>query len=288
MKIPIFFRPEMSCSVNSSYSPSADKPKKAVADWFSRPSIAASIAIQSFEPITEQTLYEAHSPQHVRRVMACEEANGFGNQIPEVAHSLLYTIGSLVAACEHVLKHGGVAVSPTSGFHHAGYAFSEGFCTFNGLAVAAITAHNANLAKRVLILDFDAHQGNGTDDIIERLELDWITHVTASKSYETRHECMKIVHQIDDLLLEASPDLVIFQAGADMHVNDPLGAGLLDIRDMAIRDEKIMSACSRRKTPLVWNLAGGYQRDSKGSIEPVLAIHRQTMQACIETYNNGR
>ena len=69
--------------------------------------------------------------------------NGFGNYNREITNSLRYTVGSIVGATIHVLRTPGstdsrVAVSPTSGFHHAGYDFGGGFCTFNGLMIAAI------------------------------------------------------------------------------------------------------------------------------------------------------
>lgn len=223
---------------------------------------------------------------YVEDVLACEIENGFGSKSKGIAETLRYTVGSIVAAAKHVLtvrvEDGfNVAVSPTSGFHHAGYDFSGGFCTFNGLMAAAIHIHALGLAKRVLILDMDQHYGNGTDDIIKRKGITYIDHITACRSYDTASEAMSACDLFGSTqMISGAYDLVIYQAGADIHVDDPLG-GLLTIKQMFIRDQRVFLGCKTHRVPLVWNLAGGYKRDAKGTIEPVLALHRQTMLACV-------
>ncbi len=68
--------------------------------------------------------------------------------------------------------------SPTSGFHHTGYSHSAGFCTFNGLMATACELRRVGAVKTVGILDCDAHYGDGTDDIINQINIDWIKHRT--------------------------------------------------------------------------------------------------------------
>ena len=94
--------------------------------------------------------------------------NGFGNRNAQVAASLPYTSGSLLAAARHALEHRENVCSPTSGFHHAGYDSAEGFCTFNGLMVTALALLEEGVVRSIGILDCDAHYGNGTDDIVQR------------------------------------------------------------------------------------------------------------------------
>jgi acetoin utilization deacetylase AcuC-like enzyme len=72
-------------------------------------------------------------------------------------------------------------------------------------------------------------------------------------------------------------DLLIYQAGADPHIRDPLG-GLLNEVEMAKREHALF--CGFKRRPLVWNLAGGYQRDPDNSLAPVLRLHRHTVVAC--------
>ena len=202
--------------------------------------------------------------------------NGFGNRNAQVAASLPYTSGSLLAAARHALEYRENVCSPTSGFHHAGYDSAEGFCTFNGLMVTALALLEQGAVRSIGILDCDVHYGNGTDDIVKRLGVQGIRHHTMGAHFRHRDEASLFeqwLHRaIEDCL---DVDLLIYQAGADPHVNDPLGKVLTGVQ-MAKRDHAVFSAFQGR--PLVWNLAGGYQRDVNGGIEPVLKLHRTTAQ----------
>jgi len=289
MRMPVFYRPEQSCAAAVGYSPSAGKPALVVADWLSNPEISPYIQIETFVPASDEVLCAAHDPSYIDGVLSGELKNGFGNHSPEIARSLRYTVGSMVAACKYVLANSSesepaVACSPTSGFHHAGYDFGGGFCTFNGLMAAAIRVHELGLADKILILDMDHHRGNGTENIIDVLGIDYITHITAGKSYTTAGQAVSIGrHLLYGIPNRRRFDLVIFQAGADMHIDDPLG-GLLDTRQMKSRDKMTFLSCNIGYMPIVWNLAGGYQRDVAGAIEPVLALHRQTMRQALSEF----
>ena len=292
-KIPVFYRPEQSCDQANSYSPSAGKPALVMQDWLKHPRIGPFMQVEHFAPAGNELLYLAHDADYVDAVMSGKEDNGFGNRNLAIAESLRYTVGSLVGACKHVLSRAmetnpRIAVSPTSGFHHACHDSGGGFCTFNGLMIAAMKVHQLGLAKRILIIDMDQHRGNGTEDIIKQLGIDYVDHITAGRSYKTAKEALRAC-DFGPLLHESrrkgTPyDLVIYQAGADIHVDDPLG-GLLTTREMLQRDRDVFHSCIDTYTPLVWNLAGGYQTSPDGGIEPVLALHRQTMIACCRAYN---
>lgn len=286
--IPVFYRSEQSCTAAVAFSPSAAKPKLVVEDWLIRPEIAKHIQIESFAPASNEMLCGAHDPLYVKGVLSGKIANGFGTTSLAIAKSLRYTVGSVVAAATHVLSapHGSglrVAVSPTSGFHHAGYDFAGGFCTFNGLMAAAVQVQALGLAKRILILDMDQHVGDGTDDIIETLGIDFVDHITASRSYRTAAQALACADLSSNVGVSTGRyDLVLYQAGGDIHVNDPLG-GLLTTDQMIERDRLVFQGCAKYGIPLVWNLAGGYQRDADGTIAPVLALHRNTMIECIRS-----
>lgn len=279
--IPVFFDAQMSVPTNNSFSPSAGKPEAAVADWVTN---GFPLHIMSPLPVERKELYAAHKQSYVDEVLDLERANGFGNTSPEVAASLPFTVGSIASAARFVMRHDGVACSPTSGFHHAGHNYGGGFCTFNGLIVAALEARKQG-AQSVVIIDEDMHYGDGTDDIIRTLNLDWLRHHTlgAHAGYADGDVCLA---ELDNALwrhVRPTTDLVIYQAGADCHVDDPLG-GVYTTEEMGIRDRMVFKACRKYGVPCVFTLAGGYQRDESGSIEPVLALHRQTMRICMEVY----
>jgi acetoin utilization deacetylase AcuC-like enzyme len=275
----IFYRPEQNSNPDS-YSPSAAKPAKVMEAWLAEWS---DLAVSSFDPIRKEDLYEVHKRCYVDSVLGLSSPNGFGTYDPQVNQSLLYTCGSMVAATQHVMDHGGVAVSPTSGFHHAGYAYGGGFCTFNGLALAAV--HAAKQGHRVAIIDCDYHYGDGTADILKVVAGLNIKHETFGATFHNRNQGDKYLATLrwmwatgyfDDV------DLILYQAGADVHVEDPLG-GVLNTEQMQERDRIMFTSLEQQGIPTVWNLAGGYQLDEEESLAPVLDLHSNTMRVCLQS-----
>jgi acetoin utilization deacetylase AcuC-like enzyme len=273
----VFYRPEQ-VATSTQPSPSALKPRLVVEDWLEHRQINAEIC--SFEPVSAETIALAHDLRFVRGVLDCTIQNGFGNKNADVAASLPYTSGSLVAAAEHAVLHREAVCSPTSGFHHAEYRNAMAFCTFNGLMVAALALKESGLVNRVGIIDCDAHYGNGTDHIIRKLGIDWIEHHTLGAHFHEQADAKNdqfevwLVRAVEQCL---NCDLIIYQAGADPHINDPLG-GILTTRQMSERDRVVFERLGH--LPLVWNLAGGYQiapgNTDAQKREPILALHRET------------
>ena len=87
----------------------------------------------------------------------------------------------------------------------------------------------------------------------------------------------------EELPALAGYDVVLYQAGADPHVADPLG-GWLATEELRLRDATVFEALAAMGVPVVWNLAGGYQRDARGGIAPVLEIHRNTAEEHLRVY----
>lgn len=275
--VKVFYRPEQTVIENQSFSPSAGKPAQVLQSWIDQ---GFPIEVMSFKPLKPSQIALAHDAGFVRRILARQEANGFGNTSAEVAASLPYTSGSFVAAALHALKTGETCASLTSGFHHANYASSGGFCTFNGLMIAA-QALRLHGATNVGILDCDAHYGNGTDNIIRKLGLeDEITHWTFGEQNITKDNAEEWLKELPKIVSRfAECDVLLYQAGADPHVDDPLG-GSLTTEQMRRRDEIVFAVCKRLKIPVAWNLAGGYQ----SPLRKVLDLHDATMQCCVNSY----
>jgi acetoin utilization deacetylase AcuC-like enzyme len=231
-------------------------------------------------PATVEDLCLAHDPDFVRAVLAGESPNGFGNTREDVARSLPFTNGAMLNAARASLQSG-IACAPTSGFHHAGYASAAMFCTFNGLMVAAIRLLRDQHVRRVLILDCDFHYGNGTDEIIERLDLaNEIENATFGRSFCTAAQAGRYLEHLARIAgTFAEFGLILYQAGADAHVNDPLG-GILDSDQMRRRDRMVFEAASEARVPLAWNLAGGYQTP----VSKVVQLHLATMEECARAY----
>ncbi len=294
-KIPVFFTSEMVVpeGVNG-FSPSATKPMHVVNSWKKH---GFPITIRYPAKLTAEQISYAHRPTMVREILSGKRANGFGNTSLEVAATLPFTSGSMLAAARSALRSGTVACSPTSGFHHATYDSSGGFCTFNSLMVTAIHLIDEDPNLNVGILDIDAHYGNGTDDIIEHFHLqDRVKHWTfgshAQRNERKMDQLIATLPQIIACMVNDGCKLIIYQAGADPWVHDPLG-GYLTLEQLERRDYLVFRTCKMLGVPVAWNLAGGYAIDPNGKtfeekIRPVLKIHDATMRVCCEVFSEKR
>lgn len=277
--ITVFYTPKMLAPVTNR-SPSPGKPQYVVESWRKK---FPAIEVLEPEPVSVVQLALAHEPQYVEGILACQIRNGFNNTSSEVASSLPYTVGSMLAATRAAIANGRVAVAPCSGFHHAGWDSCNGYCTFNGLMVAALAVKNEGLARRVGILDFDQHYGDGTEEIIDHLGIDWIDHYSAGETFSAAHQATEFLNLIPVIAKRMkSCDVVIYQAGADPHIYDPLG-GWLTTAQLYERDRLVFRAFADLGVPVAWNLAGGYQEP----LQNVLDIHDNTMRACCEVYAGG-
>jgi acetoin utilization deacetylase AcuC-like enzyme len=260
-----------------SYSPSAGKPAAVVASWRR---LAPALELVAPEPLTAAQLALAHDRDYVDGVLSLRLPNGFGNRLPGVAASLPYTCGAMVAAAREALRNGAVGIAPVSGFHHAGWDEGGGYCTFNGLVVAAQVLRQEAAVGRVSILDADHHYGNGTADIIQRLSLDWIEHVTLGAEYTEPGDAARFFRDLPGILARfRGCDLLLYQAGADPHLDDPLG-GWLDDRQLRQRDRRVFDFARAAGLPIAWNLAGGYQQP----LRKVLDIHDHTLRECMAVF----
>jgi len=227
---------------------SLSKPKRVV-DAIFGPDDEEALAPPAFR----EELVSVHSMDYVDSVLNGTRRNGFGTQDQRTLAHVLAANGAMRTAAELALKNPGDPIlAPVSGFHHAGFADGHGYCTFNGLVLAALVALGCPIVGRVLIIDGDGHYGDGTDDVIARLGLGaYIRNVT-------RMSRTTWFHRIDAALRDGPWNLILYQAGADAHENDPYGVGYLTDNDWRDRDEMVFLTAMTTRTPIVWNLAGGY------------------------------
>ena len=262
----------------ASFSPSAWKPIEVVRSW---QNLGPAISFHEPEPATAAQICMAHDRGYVEAVLACQIDNGFRDRSRAVANSLPYTSGAMLAAAQAAINNRQIAVAPCSGFHHAGWDHGGGFCTFNGLMVTACALRNAGAIRRVGILDFDEHWGDGTHDIVTKLGAsDWVIHYSPSVDFGAAELAEAFIEAIPDLLSRFMQcDLVLYQAGADPHIDDPLG-GWMTTEQLYRRDAAVFHALKGMRIPVAWNLAGGYQQP----LRKVLDIHDNTLTACHVVY----
>ncbi len=263
-----------------SFSPSAGKPERFMELLKGTDFRTYTHNGLPLRPVTREDLCLVHDKAYVDGVFDGTVPNGFGNYDPRVPEACLWTVGSLTSAALQVQDIHMPICSPTSGFHHAGYDFGEGYCTFNGLMVAAAKYLEKYPHHTVAILDCDFHYGNGTDDILRHKPdlAKRIVHHTSGKYFHPEDDPLDFFqwlhHAIEDIN-DNGCNLTLYQAGADMHKDDPLG-GILDDADMTKRDRTVFG---KVRGEIVWNLAGGYRRAATNDVfdDPVLALHLRTM-----------
>lgn len=237
-----------------------------------------------FEPLSPEELARAHDPDFVDDVLTCRTNNGFGNRNQALTNTTRYTTANIVRATDWVIQEGRlVACSATQGFHHSHYDHCYGYCTFNGLILAARRALDL-LGSKVLIIDGDGHEGDGTDDIIDKMGLyhDVINVDRRQLAHGARPtwDARMWMHYFTHLINLHEPGIILYQAGADAWEEDPYGAGYLSKEGMRNRDSGLFRAATDAEVPVVWNLAGGYTDPMQGTID----IHLQTLQVSDEVY----
>lgn len=238
------------------------------------------------EPTPVEEVFRVHDPTYVEDVLRLRRRNGFGSMSPSVARSVLYTCGACHDSAVVALKEG-ISASLTSGFHHAGPSAGRGFCTFNGLMIAVSRLFALERVKRVAIIDGDFHYGDGTQAIIDHHQLaERVLHVSFGQTFRTPAQATDYLSAVSALrgtLERFRPDLILYQAGADVHRDDPLG-GVLTTEQMRQRDRTLFTLARELAIPLSWNLAGGYQVEADGSIPRVIALHLDTFREALTAW----
>lgn len=250
------------------------------------------------ETVTWQGISAVHAPQYVAAVRtgrprSLAESQGF-IWSPPFAESVARIWNGHVAACRLALAEL-VVFHPVSGAHHARREAGAGFCTFNFLAGAGKHLLDEDAVARVMVVDLDAHQGDGTYDLVRddpRFGLfdiagtDWIGSFETERLFyrvaKTAAEYRALLRRLPAALDAFMPQLVQYQAGVDCHEHDPIGGITgVDAALLSDRDRFVIEQVASRRMPLVINLAGGYQ---PGGVSE--RLHVQTARLAAERRAN--
>jgi acetoin utilization deacetylase AcuC-like enzyme len=281
--LKVLFSEDMVSSSGAFLSPSDRKPGE-----LAKALLATSwpIELVAPRPAGIDAICRVHDPDFVEEVLQLRRSNGFGTISASVARSLPYTCGACFDAALVALQEG-ISASLTSGFHHAGPRRSFGFCTLNGLMVCAMQLLDQGHARKVAIVDGDFHYGDGTQAIVDELGIaDKILHVSFGATYRRPEQAAAYLTAVAGLRAQFEafePTVVLYQAGADVHTDDPLG-GLLTTAQMRERDRTLFTIAKDLGIALTWNLVGGYQVERDGSIPRVLALHLNTFEEALAVW----
>lgn len=210
------------------------------------------------------------------------------------AHALAVS-GTILAAREALGS--GLGVHIGGGAHHAFPDHGEGFCLLNDLAVAASRLLKEGAVRRVVVVDLDAHQGNGTAAAFRGSGEVFTFSMHREAGYPqprqrssldlelrdgaTDEEYLELLRgRLPGLLDGQSPGLVLYQAGVDVHRGDLLGGLGLSDAGVAARDRFVFEACARRAVPVALTLGGGYS----ARLEDTVALHAATVKTALSVF----
>lgn len=288
--VPIFYSPQY---VGASYAFETTRKAQWVADSLQTQPLAGLQLVEP-PPLTMAQLTAVHDKAYIRAIQTGQPA-ALANS-PELEWDaamwpmVLASNGGVVAAARAALEQG-LAGSLSSGLHHARRAAGAGYCTFNGLVIAAYEALAAG-AQNVLILDLDAHCGGGTASLIAADTRIWQIDISTDgyDQYEaTERLWLEVISNggvylatIQKWLTEAdrqglSFDLCLYNAGVDCHADCPMG-GIpgITLEVIRAREQLVLGWCQQRRLPLAFVLAGGYigpNLDEQG----LVALHREVL-----------
>jgi acetoin utilization deacetylase AcuC-like enzyme len=257
---------------------------------------AGGAAFEFVDPhaATDDELLRVHDRGYVGRVLSGtlsrEEVRRIGFPwSPELVARSLRSTGAAIDAAAAALADG-VAASLAGGTHHAGTDWGEGWCVFNDTAVAARELQARGAVRRVLILDCDVHQGNGTAQIFAADENVFTMSIHGARNFPLRKHASSLDVPLDDgtgddaylaalsaalstSIARARADLVLYIAGADPYVGDRLGRLALTKAGLVERDRLVLAAAARAGLPVGIVCGGGYSAD----VAEIVDIHAATM-----------
>ena len=234
------------------------------------------------EPAPARWLCLAHDATYVDQVIAAAVPHliareiGFEIDTRVSMRARLASAGSVLAA-RLALDHG-IACNAAGGSHHARREQGAGFCTFNDVGVAANVLLAEAAVSRVLVIDLDVHQGDGTARIFADDDRVFTFSMHAAKNYPVRKALSDrdvglpdgladdaylgiLDDELRTLFDRARPDLVFYNAGVDPHAEDRLGRLALTDNGLRARDSLVIGACRLRGIPVCGVIGGGYSRD---------------------------
>ncbi len=250
------------------------------------------------EACSIETLKNAHAEDYINNIknktldILKQKKIGFPLNDSVVKRSFMATGGTVLAS--KLAINFGLSCNTAGGSHHASFNEGAGFCVFNDVAVAARYLQKKGYARKILIVDLDVHQGNGTADIFKNDNTVFTFSMHCKSNYPAKKSKsdldVELKDNLEDLeyletlkkylsyLNQESFDFVFYVAGVDIHYDDKLGK--LKITDEGIkkRDQIVINNFYKKKIPLCGVLGGGYNKD----FDKLIELHSMLHKSCAE------
>jgi len=247
------------------------------------------------QPAADEDVLLVHTPRYVKKLKTgtLSPAEIAMLELPfssELVRFAWLAVGGTILTARLALEKG-LAVHIGGGFHHAFHDHGEGFCVLNDIAVAAEKIRKEGIARRILIVDCDVHQGNGTAHVLSLKEdvftfsihqMDIYPSVKPESTVDVglwsgdgdEKYLAALRSHFPRLYEEFKPDLVFYVAGADPYEKDQLGGLCLTLEGLRERDFLVLGEARRRRIPVAVVLGGGYAVDTEDTVR----IHLNTIK----------
>jgi acetoin utilization deacetylase AcuC-like enzyme len=259
------------------------------------------LTIHAPAPMPRDWIEAAHDPAYVASVFESDVDPKIERRIgfkitPDVTRRAIMTPGGTWRAAKLACEHG-YAANAAGGSHHGLPDTGAGYCVFNDLAIAALRLLGEGDARRILIVDLDVHQGDGTAAILAGRDDVATLSVHAEKNFPARKARSTLDIGLPDgtgdaayldaltpalttMIDRVRPDLILYQAGIDVHRDDKLGRLALTDEGIAARDAFVANRARAGGIPIASAMGGGYGSD----VNAVAARHAATMRTLEAAY----
>ncbi|HEY9752857.1 MAG TPA: histone deacetylase [Coleofasciculaceae cyanobacterium] len=213
---------------------------------------------------------------------------------PALVRRTCVAVGGTVLTARLALQKG-LACNTAGGTHHAFPAYGSGFCIFNDLAIAARQLQREGLIQKVLIVDLDVHQGDGTAFIFQDDASVFTFSLHCDVNFPGTKQCSDLdvplpagmedddylrtlADYLPDLLTQVKPEIVLYDAGVDPHIGDRLGKLALTDTGLYRREMQVLTTCLAQRIPVACVIGGGYADDLEALVYRHSLIHRAASQ----------
>ena len=254
------------------------------------------------EKIPNNLIEAVHCPGYLQRLLALEldkkEVRKIGFPLSrQLIEREIVIAGGTVEGAKRALKEG-IGMNIAGGTHHAFRAWGEAFCLLNDQAIAAQYLLDQKLAQKILIVDLDVHQGNGTAEIFRNNPAVFTFSMHGAKNYPFHKEKSNLDLALEDgtsdtvylntlkatlpkLIEQVKPDFIFYLCGVDVVATDKLGRLSMSIAGCKARDHFVLETCKDLDIPVQCSMGGGYSKD----IKVILEAHANTFRMAKYLYN---
>ena len=258
--------------------------------------IADPADIVAPDPAGDEDVLRVHTPEYVEKLKrgtltASEQMRLEIPFSPQVVEAFWLAAGGSILAARYALQDG-FGVSIGGGFHHAFPGHGEGFCMLNDVAIAVRRMQAERASLRVMVVDADVHQGNGTAYIFADDSSVFTLSIHQERNYPLpkppsdldinlqdgagdEEYLRALAHGLEESFARITPGLLFYLAGADPYREDQLGGLRLTLAGLRQRDDLVFAEARRRGVPVAVTLAGGYARNTEDTVR----IHMNTVLA---------